>query len=254
MNVVNIKYKKDPETLNYRICSSLYNYNKFAMLSTLTGPLLFSVLVQAGLHNVTVPKTTPKDAETVPADFFGFGFESGLVPHYNNTFSENVVNSIASRMSKPLVIRIGGTSGDNIYFDRNQKNGTYCKSGPECKKNSLDTFYIGPDYFDTFKRFKKASMSVQAPIGKDFDLENSVAYVHEAYKALGKDRVAAIALGNEPNWYHPDDKNAIEDYVKHAVDVENHIVKNLTLKGDDSHIFQVGEIASQAVGSENFNM
>ena len=224
------------------------------MRSTIAGPLLFSVLAQAGLHNVTIPKTTPKDAQTVPADFFGFGFESGLVPHYNNTFSENLVNSIASRMSKPLVIRIGGTSGDNIYFDRNQKNGTYCDSGPECKKSSKDIFHIGPDYFGTMKRFKKASISVQAPIGKHPDLENSVAYVHEAYKALGKDRVAAIALGNEPNWYHQEDPNAVADYIKQAVDVENHIVKNLSLKGDDSHIFQVGEIASQAVGSDKFNM
>lgn len=220
------------------------------MYSTLTGTLLFSVLVQAGQHNVTIPKTAPKDAETVPADFFGFGFESGLVPHYNNDFSENLVNSIASRMSKPLVIRIGGTSGDNIFFDRNQKNGTYCDSGPECKKSSRDVFHIGPDYFDTFKRFQKASMSVQAPIGAEIDIENSVAYVHEAYKALGKDRVAAIALGNEPNWY----KETVETYVKHALDIESHIVKNLTLKGDDSHIFQVGEIASEAVGSEKFNM
>ena len=219
------------------------------MISTLAGTLLFSVLVQAGQHNVSIPKTAPKDAQTVPADFFGFGFESGLVPHYNNNFSENVVNSIASRMSKPLVIRIGGTSGDNIYFDRNQKNGTYCDSGPECKKNSLDTFHIGPDYIDTFKRLKKASMSVQAPLGQKLDMENSVAYIHQAYKALGKDRLAAIALGNEPNWY-----TDVETYVKNALDIESHIVKNLSLKGDDSHIFQVGEIASEAVTSDKFNM
>lgn len=223
------------------------------MFSILAGPLLLSVLVQAGLHNISIPNTTPEGAQAVPADFFGFGFESGLAEHFNNDFSENMVNAIGSRMSKPLVIRIGGTSGDNIFFDKNQKNGTYCKSGPECKKFSRDTFYIGPSYFDTFKRFQKASMSIQAPMGPKLDMENTVAYVQQAWKTLGQNRVAAIALGNEPNWYTKA-QNAVELYVNHAVDVENQIVKNLSLTGDDSHIFQVGEIASEAVSSNKFNL
>ena len=223
------------------------------MFSILAGPLLFSLLVQADLYNIPIPNTTPKGAQAVPADFFGFGFESGLVPHYNNDFSENVVNAIGSRMSKPLVIRIGGTSGDHIFFDRNQENGTYCKSGPECKKNSKDTFYIGPSYFDTFKRFQSSSMSIQAPMGAELDMENSVAYVQQAWKTLGQNRVAAIALGNEPNSYTKA-QDAVALYVKDALDVESHVIKNLSLSGDDSRIFQVGEIASNSVSSDKFNL
>lgn len=34
-----------------------------------------------------------------------------------------------------------------------------------------DTFYIGPSYFDSFKRFQKASMSIQAPMGAEVDME-----------------------------------------------------------------------------------
>ncbi|KAJ5999615.1 hypothetical protein N7481_000024 [Penicillium waksmanii] len=156
-------------------------------------------------------------------------------------------------MSKPLVIRVGGTSGDHVFFNRNQDNGTYSKSGPESKKNSKDTFYIGPSYFDTFKRFQKASMSIKAPMGAEVDMENTVAYIQQAWKALGKSRLAAIALGNEPNSYRKSEET-LTLYVIDALDVESQIIKNLSLIGDDSHIFQVGEIASRSVLSDKFNL
>ncbi|CAI7665019.1 unnamed protein product [Penicillium pancosmium] len=86
----------------------------------------------------SIPKTRPEGAQAVPIDFFGCGFESGLVPHCNNDFSENVMNAIGSHMSKPLVIRAGGTSGDHNSFNRNQSNGTYCRSGRESVPEGVD--------------------------------------------------------------------------------------------------------------------
>lgn len=190
--------------------------------------LFLAALAQAD-SNVTahVPQTAPSDAFKVPADFFGFGWESG--------------------------------SGDHIYFDPNQKAATTCDSGPLCKKNSKDTFYIGPSYFDTFRLFQKnttAPMSIQAPMGPDMPMNYTVAYVDQAWKALGSSRVAAIALGNEPNWYKDSDGNRItaKKYVDDALKVETRLSQKL--EGDSSPVYQIAEIASQGVTKEGnpFNM
>lgn len=230
------------------------------MFSICVSSLFLAALAQAD-SNVTahVPQTAPSDAFKVPADFFGFGWESGLVPHYNNTISVKAVKTIGKQMDKDPVIRIGGTSGDHIYFDPNQKAATTCDSGPLCKKNSKDVFYIGPSYFDTFRLFQRhttAPMSIQAPMGPDMPMNYTVAYVDQAWKALGSSRVAAIALGNEPNWYKDADGNRItaKKYVDDALKVETRL--NQKLEGDSSPVYQIAEIASQGVTKEGnpFNM
>lgn len=202
-------------------------------------------------HSIVVPKSTPSNAVSVPADFFGFGFESGFLPHYNNEFSHNVVDSIQNRMSKPLVIRVGGTSGDNITVHEDQKDASHCTS-KFC--TSLSHFDVGPSYFDTLKGFTKASWSIQAPMGPHLNMENTMKYLQHAWKALSKDRVSAIALGNEPNWYHRHDKGYdYATYTKDAIEIEDKVIEEFGLKDDDRQIFQVGEIASEAVSSD-FNL
>lgn len=60
---------------------------------------------------ISLPTARPADAFAVPPDFLGVGFESAYLPSYDNDFSENLVDSLASRLAAPPVIRIGGTSG-----------------------------------------------------------------------------------------------------------------------------------------------
>lgn len=201
--------------------------------------------------SIVVPKSTPKDAVPVPADFFGFGFESGFLPYYNNDFSHNVVTSIQARMSQPLVIRVGGTSGDNLTFHSDQKDASHCTSDV-C--NSLSHFDIGPTYFDTFTQFPNVSWTVQAPMGVHLNITNTMTYLRHAWEAIGKDRVSAIALGNEPNWYPMQDKSYdYATYTQDAIEIEDRVIKEFGLEGDDCRIFQIGEIASEAVSS-NFNL
>ena len=65
----------------------------------------------AATRTISFPASRPSGAVTVPADFVGFGFESAFLNDYDNDFSRNLVDSVASRMSAPPIIRIGGTSG-----------------------------------------------------------------------------------------------------------------------------------------------
>lgn len=62
-------------------------------------------------QSISAPTSRPSGAFTVPPDFIGVGFESAFLPSYNNDFSENLVDSLASRLAAPPKIRVGGTSG-----------------------------------------------------------------------------------------------------------------------------------------------
>jgi hypothetical protein len=78
----------------------------------MTRILFLSALgVVAAAIDVTVPQSVPESVPIVPGDFVGFGFEIAFLNSYDNEFSNNLVNSVASRMGKPPVIRLGGTSG-----------------------------------------------------------------------------------------------------------------------------------------------
>ncbi|KAH8694132.1 hypothetical protein BGW36DRAFT_216876 [Talaromyces proteolyticus] len=224
------------------------------MLSSLPLSLLFSALFQfqkvsasGASYTVSIPPAAPTNAIEVPADFFGFGYETAFLPHFDNAFSENMVNAIGSRMSKPLIIRIGGTSGDLVKVDLEQKEPAICVKGPSCPLSSQDTFTLGKAYFEVFKKFPNASMTIQAPMGDGMEMNNTMAYVRNAWQNLGHDRVAAIALGNEPNYYS---WNA-EEYVRHALEVESNITKEFNLQGEEARIFELGDIANDAAVSGN---
>ena len=150
---------------------------------------------------LSVSSAAPSDAVQVPADFVGFGFETAFLNDYTvGTFSENLVNSVAKRLSAPVIIRIGGTSGDRVLFDPNQVEIKVCAGG-DCPVGSSATYILGPSYFEGFKRFQNQHFTFQAPMGPDVNTTGSLDYVIRAYNAIGADRVAAIAMGNEIDDY-----------------------------------------------------
>lgn len=69
--------------------------------------------------------------------------------------------------------------------------------------------------------------------------------MQNAYNALGADRVDAIALGNEVNWYEPD----AASYVKDAQAAKDTI--NSVLSIGDSPIWEVLDTASEGIKGEN---
>jgi hypothetical protein len=217
------------------------------MLSSLAAAALFTALAKADntQHTLSIQQSAPPNATAVPADFFSFSWETAYLPSFDNDFSENIINSIYARMSKPIIIRIGGTSGDLIKVDLNQEETRRCVSGPSCPYSSQDTWSVGKSYFDGFRRFQNATMTIQAPMtpvepdSKDEDwIPNSMLYIHQAYNALGKERVNAIALGNEPDYY----SYGVEQYVERALKIENRTIEELGLEGEDRRIFELGDI------------
>ena len=191
-------------------------------------------------RTLSVPTSRPSDAAAVPADFVSFGFESAFLNDFANDFSENLVGSAAKRSGKPAVIRIGGTSGDKFLFDPNQSAIKVCVDG-ECPIGSNAQYILGPSYFDGFKSFPDARMTIQAPLGANVNTSLSLEYVRRAYQARGAEGVAAIALGNEPNFY-----DTAKKYADDAKALANNITKDLKLK--DKRIFEGVDLAQRSNG------
>ncbi|RDL32419.1 uncharacterized protein BP5553_08875 [Venustampulla echinocandica] len=205
--------------------------------------LVLDVAAQAtatSTQSILLPTVRPSTAFIVPPDFLGVGFESAYLPAYNNDFSENLVNSLGSRIAAPSTIRIGGPSGDKLTFDPNQKASTWCPTG-DCVGYSNKAFVLGPSYFDTFKRFQSARFTFQASLGHNPNATNVIANVKHAYAAVGPSRLDAIAVGNEVNWY----EDSAATYVADAQTAKDAITSVLDLKDP------IWEIPDSAVGAGN---
>jgi hypothetical protein len=209
-----------------------------------------TLLVQSACAaTIIVTPSRPTSAITVPHDFPGFGFESCSLDAFDNNISQNLLSSLGKRMPLKPIVRIGGTSGDKFKYNALQANATICESG-DCSLSGYNAvFSLGPSYFKAFASFPMARLTIQAPLEKVSGTQEpqkgiALDYINLALKELGggvkEDRVEAIAIGNEPNFY---DINAA-NYADQAQTLEKEIVANLSLSGDQSRIFEVANAAS----------
>ncbi|KAK8124773.1 glycoside hydrolase family 79 protein [Apiospora kogelbergensis] len=212
------------------------------------GPIPQNINVKRATQTLKVDTTKPTDAFNVPADFVGFGIESAFLNNFHNAFSANLVSSLRKRMSVPPVVRVGGTSGDRFVFDPAQKEAKTCiglpDGGKDCQQNSEAIYRLGPSFCEGYKAFPDARMSIQAPMQESpTPLNNTLAFVRCAWDARGGDanKVAAVALGNEPNFYKG---TTAADYAKEALRVQKAVIDELGLKGDGRKFFEVANTAS----------
>lgn len=202
--------------------------------------LLLATFARWASADIQLPikPTQPGAAVRVPPDFVSVGFETAFLPNYANDFSENLVSSVAGRMAAPLVIRIGGTSGDRLRLDLDQEEAVTCdRSSDQCPTASGGVYTLGPSYFDAFARFPSAHMTLQAPLGAAENTTSSVEYARRAYRGLTAKRVAGISVGNEVNMYLDG-----ASYGHRAEELQDRLASALQL--DDGRVFQAFDLGS----------
>ena len=199
-------------------------------------------------RSITVPESAPSSAVEVPLDFVGFGFGQAWLPNYANTFSENLIRSVATRMADGVapIIRLGGTVGDKFLWNPNQTQAVVPVDG-EDPTSSGSTFILGPAFFDGLKLFPDAKMTFQATLGKTLNFSSTIPIIENAYAALGPDRLAAIAIGNEVSVEY----GTAQGYVAAAREVESRIIEALNLTGDARVIFEVVDTLSPVGSTHN---
>ncbi|KAK8061891.1 Beta-glucuronidase [Apiospora phragmitis] len=200
-----------------------------------------------------IASTQPTGAAAVPADFVGLNVESSFLNNYSNEFSNNLVSALAARMSVPPIVRVGGTSGDEFVFDPAQTRHVKMCIGGECPTGSAASFKVGPGFFEGYKAFPDARMTIQAPLGPNVNETVVRAFMRQAWEArvgaVGgngsewKSKIDTIALGNEPEFYTHD----VRKYVNDTLKLEEIIIDELKLEGDDRKIFEAGNSAKQPI-------
>jgi hypothetical protein len=194
-------------------------------------------------QSLTIPSSMPSSAVHVAPNFVGFGIESAFLSNFDNQFSANLVTCLADRLSEPPVIRVGGTSGDTFHFNAIMHEPKTCVSGP-CG-SSKGQFVVGTSFFDGYRRFPNAIMTIEAPMENPVNKTNTLMYVTNAWEALGNgSRVASIALGNEVELIY---RQGPQQYVQAALELQGDIVDALGLKGSDARIFEAGNTATGTV-------
>lgn len=199
---------------------------------------------------LSVPATPSSNSFIVPGDFIGLGFDGGSINDYANQFSQNLVDNVADRIPGPIILRIGGTTSDRLTYDPNQEVPVQCV-GRKCPAGSGVRIIVGPSYFEGFKAFPNQLMSIQAPMGPELNDTNIIDFMTLAYEALGSDRLAAVALGNEPDLYQKDyhRRYTAAEYANDAKIVEQIVQQALNLS-ESEVIFEAPDIA----GYGNFKL
>ena len=88
-------------------------------------------------------------------------------------------------------------------------------------------------------------MTFQAPLNQTLNITNTLDFVSNAYKNLGSDRLAAIAIGSEVDGVGYE--QTAEDYVRDAHTLQENITKALNLTGNSTQVFEVLDLASGQV-------
>ncbi|KAK6189671.1 hypothetical protein LQW54_013034 [Pestalotiopsis sp. IQ-011] len=212
-------------------------------------PICLSFIYTAANAIALEPGAKSDDAPVVPKDFVGFGIENAFINNYANDFSNNLIASIGARMGATPVLRVGGTSGDKFFYDPSQTEDKICLEieDSDCPAGSDASYSLGPSFFDGFAGFPSAKINIQAPLNATVNLTMTLAYVTQAWEKAGADRVDAIALGNEPEWY---DATA-EKYVNDALEIQAAIIEALNLTGDARKIFEAADTASENASTDS---
>lgn len=193
----------------------------------------------------SLPATAPDDASNIiDHGYPALAFSSHSFQEYTgstatpNTFSANLIQSIANRTGSPVHIRVGGTSGDFAHYEAGQdvalKLPASSKAGGIPKGMTL-----GSSWFEGFSNFPSVKWTYMAHFANESDISNSVAGVQEALKYIGPN-LEAVEIGNEIDYYPNDNRpkgyNAAQ-YVQQWLEYEDAITKAVGTKSYQAPVF-----------------
>ncbi|KAK4499664.1 hypothetical protein PRZ48_010182 [Zasmidium cellare] len=193
----------------------------------------------------SLPATAPKDAsDVIDHGYPALAFSSHSFHEYTgskaspNTFSANLIETIANRTGSSVHIRVGGTSGDFAHYQADQNVAVKLPSG--AKAGGIPRgMALGSPWFEGFANFPSVKWTYMAHFANESDISNSVAGVQEALKYIGPN-LEALEIGNEidlyPNDNRPKGYNAAQ-YVEQWHEYEDAITKAFGEKQYQAPVF-----------------
>ncbi|KJR84169.1 uncharacterized protein SPSK_09101 [Sporothrix schenckii 1099-18] len=175
---------------------------------------LDKLAARAGATTVTLPHTQPQGLFTVNPSFPGVSFELNTFSLYcqtsqtdpsANQFSINLISEVAKRTGGRPIVRVGGITGDRVKWNSSQTVPVV----PAPSTTQTGDLTIGPSFWALTQLLAPAKVRWMPSISYT---EHDYTQANEAAKSIlsgiGADNLAAIEIGNEPNFYSGGDPPA----------------------------------------------
>jgi hypothetical protein len=159
--------------------------------------------------HIEVPSTPPVTARVPLQPFVSYSIEFSSFPDFAgnlshpNTFSNNLLDNLASFTGIKPLIRVGGNTQDFAVFNESLNSAIVGIVDPAKSPDYPTTITIGPAYFESYLTWPDTQFVHGFNLGKNSTvarqgLLDSVPFV---CKALGGGRLAYWELGNEPDLF-----------------------------------------------------
>ncbi|KAF2858047.1 glycoside hydrolase family 79 protein [Piedraia hortae CBS 480.64] len=157
---------------------------------------------------VFVSSSAPGNAGIPLESFLSYSIEFAFWPDYAgnvthpNTFTNQLLENMASYAGSKPFIRVGGTSQDNAVFDKTLKVATLQRYNLSISRDQPVNLKFGPSFFDSYRAITGTRYTHGFNLGRNTTAErhallDSVAY---ACRTLRSD-LDVWELGNEPDFY-----------------------------------------------------
>ena len=212
---------------------------------------ILSGTVLAQNVEIKTPAQAPP-ATSVPIDrsYLGLMVETTSWARYASTpFSVDLIQNIINKTGGvPMIIRVGGTSGDQAIYNASQKEANHWLYDKPTD-GLLVPISLGQDWLAGFSKIPGARYILEVPLANS-SVKETVDFTREVLKGIKPESLEAIEIGNEPNLYDTQTYRGqtkrpkpytVAEYVGEFLKYSNAISSNVSLPSRT--IFHAGTLA-----------
>ncbi|KAK4500543.1 hypothetical protein PRZ48_008732 [Zasmidium cellare] len=166
-------------------------------------PLLaISALAQNTTLTLSARKTLPSTASPpVDKSFLGLMVETTSWWQYGiQPLSLTLIQNLVNRTNAPVIIRVGGTSGDSVKYNGSQLTGNIWPFKDNDVDGLLAPVTLGVNFTDALEKVEGVRYIIQVPLANT-TVENTVNFTKAMLEHIPPEKFEAIEIGNEPNLY-----------------------------------------------------
>lgn len=197
---------------------------------------------------ISAPTEVPDSASAaVDKSFLGLMFETtSWWSVAADPMSQTLIQNLVNKTGAPVMIRVGGTSGDQATYNASQAAGN---SWPDNDNDLLAPVILGKQFSDGFKKVNGVRYIIEVPLANS-SVENAVNFTQAMLQNICSSKLEAIEVGNEPNLYETQEyaghkkreSYSPQDYVSELTTYINAIIDGVPALPQGS-IFHVGSLA-----------
>lgn len=213
---------------------------------------VLAVVAAAQDVTITAPTTAPSSASgPVDKSFLGIMVETTSWWQYaSQALSLTLIQNLVNRTAAPVIVRVGGTSGDEATYNDTQVKGNFWPYGND---GLLAPVTLGQAFGQGLSNVPDVRYIITVPFANS-TADQAVQFTTDILQYINISQVEALEIGNEPNLYDGQEwrghykRNAPytpTEYVAELQEYTDAILNNVPHLPTDP-IFHVGSLADSS--------